>query len=129
MIKDYTTGLQHIGIPTNSMDKTIEFYKSLGFEIIFSTVIEEGTVKAAFLKLHNIIIEAYENNNASMVEGAIDHITINVVDIDTVFKYMKNQNYELLDDEIQELPFFDNGVLFFTIVGPNAEKIEFNQIL
>jgi catechol 2,3-dioxygenase-like lactoylglutathione lyase family enzyme len=129
MIKDYTTGLQHIGIPTNSMDKTIEFYKSLGFEIICSTVIEEGTVKAAFLKLNNIIIEAYENKNARMVAGAIDHIAINVVDINTVFKYMKNQNYELLDDEIQELPFFDNGVLFFTIVGPNAEKIEFNQIL
>ena len=27
------TGLQHIGIPTNDMEKTLEFYLSLGFVI------------------------------------------------------------------------------------------------
>lgn len=25
-IKDFTTGVQHIGIPTNDINKTIEFY-------------------------------------------------------------------------------------------------------
>ena len=25
-------GLQHIGIPTNDMDKTVEFYKKIGIE-------------------------------------------------------------------------------------------------
>ncbi len=129
MIKNYTTGLQHIGLPTNSIDMTIEFYKGLGFEVTFTTIIEEGTVKVVFLKLYNIVIEAYENHNASMKAGAIDHIAINVVDINTVFKYMRSKKYNLLDDEIQTLPFFDNGVRFFTIEGPNAEKIEFNQIL
>ena len=27
------TGLQHIGIPTNDMDKTVDFYQKIGFEI------------------------------------------------------------------------------------------------
>ena len=27
------TGIQHIGLPTNDLKQTIEFYKSLGFEI------------------------------------------------------------------------------------------------
>ncbi|MDD4797654.1 MAG: VOC family protein, partial [Eubacteriales bacterium] len=31
--------------------------------------------------------------------------------------------------EIKGLPFWNNGVKFFTIMGPNAEKIEFCQIL
>ena len=30
-IKDFTTGVQHIGIPTNDINKTIEFYHALGF--------------------------------------------------------------------------------------------------
>ena len=28
-----------------------------------------------------------------------------------------------------ELPFWDNGVKYFTVLGPNREKVEFNQYL
>lgn len=35
----------------------------------------------------------------------------------------------MLDAEIQFLPFWENGVRFFTIVGSNKEKIEFSQYL
>ena len=31
--------------------------------------------------------------------------------------------------EIHFLPFWDNGVHFFTIEGPNKEKVEFSQYL
>ena len=34
-----------------------------------------------------------------------------------------------MQDEIHFLPFWDNGVRFFTIKGPNEEKIEFSQFL
>ena len=30
---DNFTGLQHIGIPTNDMDKTVEFYKKIGSNV------------------------------------------------------------------------------------------------
>lgn len=33
------------------------------------------------------------------------------------------------DTSVSFLPFFENGVRFFTIIGPNSEKIEFNQIV
>ena len=129
MNKSFLTGLQHIGIPTNSMEDTVKFYTDLGFDIIFEGVIEKETVKIVFLKLHNLIIEAYENNMANMKNGAIDHIAIDVFDIEIIFEYIKSKKYKLLNDEIQFLPFFDKGVRFFTIEGPNKEKIEFNQIL
>ena len=35
-------GLQHIGIPTNDMDKTVEFYKKIGFEVAHETKAEIG---------------------------------------------------------------------------------------
>ena len=35
----------------------------------------------------------------------------------------------MLDDEIHGLPFWANGVKFFTVEGPNGEKVEFCQKL
>ena len=34
-------------------------------------------------------------------------------------------------DVIEEgqLPFWENGVRYFTVLGPNGEKVEFNQYL
>ena len=37
-ISETVTGLQHIGIPTNDIEKTIAFYNSLGFQTIYRTV-------------------------------------------------------------------------------------------
>ncbi len=79
-IKDFTTGVQHIGIPTNDINKTIEFYHALGFNTALRTV--NGTEEVAFLQLHNLIIETYQNHQAKMEYGAIDHIAIDVKNID-----------------------------------------------
>ena len=48
-LKNYSTGVQHIGIPTNDIEKTIAFYQKLGFEIALQTVNEEADEKVAFL--------------------------------------------------------------------------------
>lgn len=127
-IKDFTTGVQHIGIPTNDINKTIEFYKSLGFETALRTV--NGTEEVAFLKLHNLVIETYQNNNAKMEYGAIDHIAIDVKNIDKLFDEMKSSNcFKILGLQVESLPFWKNGVKFFTIEGPNREKVEFCEML
>ena len=60
-LKTYTTGIQHIGIPTNDIEKTIAFYQKLGFEIALQTVNEEADEKVAFLELETLVIETYEN--------------------------------------------------------------------
>ncbi|AOT69589.1 VOC family protein [Geosporobacter ferrireducens] len=122
MDASYTTGLQHIGIPTNCLDTSIKFYMDLGFEPFFKT----DTV--IFMKLHSLLIELYESKEVSGKAGAIDHISLNVKDIESVLEYIKSLKFKILDEEIQALPFFEKGVRFFTIEGPNAEKIEFNQI-
>lgn len=64
-----------------------------------------------------------------MVHGALDHIALNVTDIEKVFRMVKEQGFTMLDTEIQFLPFWERGVKFFTILGPNKEKIEFSQYL
>mgnify|MGYP002677556472 FL=1 len=141
-IKDFTIGVQHIGIPTNDIKKTIEFFQLLGFDIAFSTI--NGPEEVAFLQLHNLVIETYQNHQAKMEYGAIDHIAIDVKNIDALFEEVKAKAIEaekvatekqatslfrMLDTQVNGLPFWEKGVKFFTIEGPNKEKIEFCERL
>lgn len=128
-IADYCTGIQHIGIPTNDLKKTLAFYKEIGFSAVLETFNEKSREKVAFLQNGNLVLEIYENHCACMKTGAVDHICIDVTDIEKVFECIKNGHFPLLDEQIQFLPFWENGVRFFTIVGPNEEKIEFAQKL
>lgn len=128
MIENLVTGIQHIGIPTNKLVETVEFYKKIGFEVALQTVNEAANEKVAFLQCKNLIIETYENHNAKMEVGSIDHICLDVTDIEQTFELFK-VGYELVNKQIEYLPFWENGVKFFTILGPNKEKIEFCQKL
>lgn len=127
-IKDLTTGIQHIGIPTDNIEITLEFYKKLGFEVVLQTVNEAANERVAFLQCKNLIVETYENHAGMMMTGAIDHICLDVTDIEQIFELFKT-GYQFVHKEIEFLPFWEKGVKFFTILGPNNEKIEFCQKL
>ena len=127
--KTYTTGVQHVGIPTNNIEETIAFYEKLGFEKVFETVNAAANEKVAFLKHGTLVMETYENRAAVLKAGAIDHVALDVKDIEEVYQYIKEQGLNTTKDTIHFLPFWENGVRFFTIEGPNKEKIEFSQYL
>ena len=127
---EYITGMQHIGLPTRDMQATLAFYQGLGFSIDWKIELE-GKIGLAFLKLGDCVFETFINPNAVGVPGAIDHIALNVTDVEKVYEAIVNDgSYTICDPEkgIQFLPFY-NGVKFFTILGPNGEKVEFNQKL
>ena len=122
-LTDYITGIQHIGIPTNDIQATKDFYHSLGFTTELET--DNNGEKVAFLRLKNLVIETYQNGQAAMQSGAINHIAIDVKNIDEVFSLVKSLDVEMVDKSVNSLPFWENGVRFFTIVGPNRERVEF----
>ncbi|MDO4273496.1 MAG: VOC family protein [Eubacteriales bacterium] len=126
-ISDYATGIQHLGIPTKDMEETLLFYTELGFDIALAT--ENEGKKVNFLKLGNLVIEAYESDDAAMCYGGIEHVAIDVTDIEKVYEVVCSRGLNTLEDEIHYLPFWTNGVKFFTIEGPNKEKVEFSQYL
>lgn len=119
------TGLQHIGVPTNDLARTIDFYVSLGFEVAHRTA--NGDEQVAFLRLGDLTIETYQNFKAAQINGAVDHIAINVTDVDEARHIADAMGLEVIEEG--QLPFWDNGVKYFTILGPNREKLEFNQYL
>lgn len=126
-IRNFATGIQHVGIPTNDINETVSFYQSLGFTLAFSANNQGEEVR--FLQLGNLMVEAYQNGQAVLSTGAIDHIAIDVVNIDELFLKIKSAGYTMLDQKVNGLPFWERGVKFFTILGPNKEKIEFCQKL
>ena len=119
------TGLQHIGIPTNDLNQTIDFYQSLGFDLAHRTA--NGDEQVAFLRLGDLTIETYQNFKAAKINGAVDHIAINVTDVDEARRIADSMGLEVIEEG--QLPFWENGVKYFTILGPNREKLEFNQYL
>ncbi len=126
---DFALGLQHVGLPTNDLKATIAFYESLGFETVYQVKNEAAGEDVAFLRLKNLTIEAYENGRAAMQSGAIDHLAIDVDDVEAAYRLAQEQGYRIVSNGVEFLPFWQNGVKFFILLGPNQERVEFNQYL
>lgn len=126
-LSEYVTGIQHVGIPTNDMKATLAFYEALGFHLAYRTV--NGSERVCFLQLGNLCIETYENGNAALKAGAVDHIAIDVMDIEASYRAVQAMGCDFLGEGISYLPFWERGIRYFVILGPNREKIEFCQIL
>ena len=108
------------------MDASIQFYTGLGFENIYET--RNDGARVVFLKLRNLVIEIWEAA-ATGVSGSIDHIAIDVTDIEEVFRIVTSSGLTTIEEKICDLPLWERGVRFFTVSGPNVEKLEFIQRL
>ncbi len=122
------TGLSHIGLPTEQLENTVQFYQQFGFQIDWS-IKKSETDSTVFLKCGSCVIETYYSEHAAMKNGAIDHIALDVSDIQCAYDYVSSLGYQSLEGQITYLPFYNNGVRYFTILGPNHEKLEFSQRL
>ena len=80
LYKLHIKGIQHIGIPTQKYQETLDFYRSLGFEIINQENYQGHRV--AFLRIHNVMLEVYESETTADATGSIDHIALSVEKVD-----------------------------------------------
>ena len=125
-LNQYSGGIQHVGIPTKDIPGSIAFYEGLGFSLASRKDI--GGRDFAFMKLGNLIVELIPNDNPNPAPGAIDHICLDVKNIQCLFSKIKAQGYHMLNDELVDFDAWDNGTKLFFIQGPNGEKIEFCEI-
>ena len=120
--------LQHIGIPSKQYEATLEFYRILGFTEKYVTRQLNGK-PVAFYELGNLLMEIYESDEVAGCHGAIDHVTIDCTDVDEAYAYAKDKGLTIVSEGIEELPYWDNGIRFFKVEGPNKEVFEICQIL
>jgi catechol 2,3-dioxygenase-like lactoylglutathione lyase family enzyme len=133
-----TRGIQHLGIPVTRIDSSSLFYQRLGFTVEFSTTLKEsdGNTRVAMLRNGNLTIELYEQpaektrEVAGRSDGHIDHVALDVADINAVLWEIKSMGLNVLEENAPVfLPFWEKGVKYFTVRGPDGEKVEFNQRL
>ena len=72
---------------------------------------------------------AFSPAAAARRPGAIDHLALDVDDIESAWEEVRMAGLAPLEDAIQFLPFWENGVRFFNLLGPNGETVEFSQRL
>ena len=67
---------------------------------------------------------------APMTTGAINHWALDTPDIEAAFENAKALGLRLKDAEIQSIPsFWERGIRYFNVYGPNGETVEFCQIV
>lgn len=126
---DFTSNFQHAGMPAKDLDETIHFYTdTLGFEL--AGLFHNGDNRCAFLRYGSLTIETWEGDPAPLTTGAINHLALDTTDIEAAFRAAVTLGLKLKDKEIQSIPsFWNNGIRFFNVYGPNNETIEFCQIM
>ncbi|QWS04679.1 VOC family protein [Limosilactobacillus reuteri] len=125
----YFDDVQHIGIPTDDMAKTIAFWEKLGFKKFGEFDTDDQGNEVVFMQYGHLTLEIWTGDGAVHETGAINHISLNTSDADAAFKAAKAEGFKLKDNEVQHLDFWDKGIKFFNIEGPNSETIEFCEIV
>ena len=115
-------GLQHIGIPTYSVEETCHFYRQFGFAVDWSD--ESGD--PVFLKNASCVLEIYHSDHPNQCDGGIDHIALRVTDIDKCYEEIVAAGFNVIVGP-NFLPFWENGIKYVCILGPNTEVVEFLQ--
>lgn len=130
--------IQHIGIPVSNIQKSIGFYEKFGFANVMPSTFEIEGEKGgivAMMKRDSIILELYQMPASYLTEiknrkdGHIDHIAFDVDDINLTFKTLKENLFTILESEPVFLNFWNKGCKYFNILGPDGERLEFNEII
>lgn len=129
-------GWDHLAVRVKNLKETIAFYAGLGFEKSGSGYLDtpDGRLQIGFVTCKGFTLELIELSGAVTEEketwenGKIDHIALDVENVQEAFLEARRKGYQVLDFAVQELPLFEHGCRFFTILGPNGERIEFNQM-
>ncbi len=113
------------------------FYERLGFVNVMQAqfTINEEPGTCIMMQNDRRVIELYQLPASHLDEikyrhnGHIDHIAFDVDDIDMAYVALQKAGFTLLEDAPVFLQSWKNGCKYFNILGPDGERLEFNQVL
>ena len=138
LLKDNLEGIQHLAFFVTDIERSKGFYKQFGFKekLVDQIPMEPEPVKLAFIELNGFTLELVElpgdmkTQVGGREDGNVDHVALNVKDIDKAYAELSAAGFEALEEDAPVfLPLWENGTKYFTIRGPDGEKVEFSQIL
>ena len=115
------TGLAHIGIFVRDIDKSIDYYKRLGFIVDNE---ENVGIRLAFLSAGSCLIELVEKTDLPPRQsGPVDHVAVAVDNIDAAIKNANANGIEIDASQINSLPIL-GGIKNVFFEGPDGERLE-----
>jgi lactoylglutathione lyase len=135
--KENMSGWSHLGIPVTDLERSKFFYERFGFKQTLHAEIPQDSecIRAVMMEKDGFTIELYQLTSKDIPEirsrkdGRIDHIALDVADAEKAFQELKAAGLEPLESAPVTLPFWENGVTYFNVRGPDGEKVEFIQRL
>ena len=122
MSKGKITGLAHIGIFVKDIDKSIDFYKRLGFTLDAE---EAPSIRLAFLSAGNCLIELVEKKDEpTRNAGVIDHVAVVVDDIDAAIANANANGIKIDAGQVNTMTIL-GGIKNVFFEGPDGERLEF----
>ena len=118
-------GLAHIGIMVKDAEVSMDFYMNkLGFEL--QAVQEMGPTKLVFLNAGTCQIELVQKPDLEPRQpGPVDHIAIEVEDIEPLMERLKAQGVRFETETFSFAKDLLGGVRNVFFRGPDDERIEF----
>jgi lactoylglutathione lyase len=121
MEKGFITGLAHIGIFVKDMDVSVDFYKRLGFTLDAE---ENVGVRLVFLSAGTCLIELIEIKDTARTAGVVDHIAMQVDDIEAAVARANAAGIKIETAKIGKAAIL-GGIRNVFFEGPDGEKLEF----
>jgi len=116
------TGLAHIGVFCKDIDKSIAFYKNLGFTVDKE---ENVGIRLAFLSAGNCLVELVEQKDAApRTAGIVDHFAMVVDSIDEAIKNAHSHGIEIDASTVGSMDIL-GGIKNVFFAGPDGERLEF----
>ena len=116
------TGLAHIGIFVKDIDKSMDYYKRLGFTVDKE---EAMSIRLAFLSAGNCLIELVEQKELpTRTAGVVDHVAMVVDNIEAAIANAKANGIEIDASTVGTTPIL-GGIKNVFFEGPDGERLEF----
>jgi catechol 2,3-dioxygenase-like lactoylglutathione lyase family enzyme len=114
-------GLHHAGLYVANLERSIAFYRDV-FGLELAEQLTFGAEKIAFVRIGASRLELIEATGSQRPTGVVDHVALEVDDLDTALQRLRAHGVTLLDLTPIPVPPLQARILF--CVGPDAERIE-----
>jgi lactoylglutathione lyase len=116
-------GLHHAGVHVSDLGRSADFYRAVfGFDQSVAWRLRLGAEVIVFLHAGDARLELIADGLGNRKTGAIDHVALEVDNLDRWLIRLREQGVQLLDDAPIEVPQLGARILF--CLGPDGERIE-----
>jgi catechol 2,3-dioxygenase-like lactoylglutathione lyase family enzyme len=114
-------GLHHAGVHVASLERSIAFYQTV-FGLSVAERLTLGGEQLAFLQAGGSRIELISDGAGPRDTGVVDHLALEVDNLDAWLMRLSHQSVRLLDPTPVDVPQLGARILF--CLGPDGERIE-----